>query len=319
MSLPLPIIDISPLTSGDLQAQNDVAFAIDKACREVGFFYVTGHGIEPEIMEALMQHAHDFFDLPFETKQQIDITRSNNHRGYGAIATENLDPSIPPDLKESFDMALDLSPDHPRVNTEMPLYGPNQYPDLPGWQAFMEAHYQRMLGLALTLLSGIARALNIAPDFFDDKFDCPISVLRLLKYPAQPATADSQQLGAGAHTDYGCITLLWQDEIGGLEVMDVTGQWVSAPPVENAFVVNIGNMMARWSNDRYRSTPHRVKNHPSKTRFSVPFFVEPNFETVIECLPNCRPDNEEPKYPTTTAGEWLLYCFANTYAYRKEK
>lgn len=315
----LPLIDIAPLYGTDSAAWRDVATQIDAACRDWGFFYITGHGIPPERIDALLAAAKAFFALPEAEKLKIDITRTAHHRGYGAIATEQLDPTQPSDLKETFDMGFHMAADHPEVLAGKPLRGPNRHPDLPGWAALMEQHYADMQALAQTLLRAIALALGIERDFFDARFAEPISVFRMIHYPPRHTARSDDQPGAGAHTDYGCVTLLYQDDAGGLQVRNVNGEWIDAPPIPGSFVVNIGDMMARWSNDRYTSTPHRVISPLGVHRYSMPFFAEPHPDTEISCLPNCSSADNPPKYPQVTSAEYLLSRFADTYAYRREE
>lgn len=315
----LPLIDIAPLYGTDSAAWRDVATQIDAACRDWGFFYITGHGIPPERIDALLAAAKAFFALPEAEKLKIDITRTAHHRGYGAIATEQLDPTQPSDLKETFDMGFHMAADHPEVLAGKPLRGPNRHPDLPGWAPLMEQHYADMQALAQTLLRAIALALGIERDFFDARFAEPISVFRMIHYPPRHTARSADQPGAGAHTDYGCVTLLYQDDAGGLQVRNVNGEWIDAPPIAGSFVVNIGDMMARWSNDRYTSTPHRVISPLGVHRYSMPFFAEPHPDTEISCLPNCSSADNPPKYPPVTSAEYLLSRFADTYAYRREE
>ncbi|WMR34370.1 2-oxoglutarate and iron-dependent oxygenase domain-containing protein [Metapseudomonas otitidis] len=315
----LPLIDIAPLYGTDSAAWRDVATQIDTACRDWGFFYITGHGIPPERIDALLAAAKAFFALPEAEKLKIDITRTAHHRGYGAIATEQLDPTQPSDLKETFDMGFHMAADHPEVLAGKPLRGPNRHPDLPGWAALMEQHYADIQALAQTLLRAIALALGIERDFFDARFAEPISVFRMIHYPPRHTARSADQPGAGAHTDYGCVTLLYQDNAGGLQVRNVNGEWIDAPPIPGSFVVNIGDMMARWSNDRYTSTPHRVISPLGVHRYSMPFFAEPHPDTEISCLPNCSSADNPPKYPPVTSAEYLLSRFADTYAYRREE
>ncbi|MBO1541345.1 2-oxoglutarate and iron-dependent oxygenase domain-containing protein [Pseudomonas sp. OA65] len=314
----LPIIDISPLYGDEPDAWQGVAEQIDRACRQWGFFYIKGHPISPARIAEVQGNAQRFFALPVEEKLKIDITQTRHHRGYGAVATEQLDPTKPSDLKETFDMGLHLPADHPEVLAEKPLRGPNRHPDLMGWETLMEQHYRDMQALAQTLLRAMTLALGIERDFFDTRFNEPVSVLRLIHYPPRDTASCAEQQGAGAHTDYGCITLLYQDAAGGLQVRNVNGQWIDAPPIDGTFVVNLGDMMARWSNDRYLSTPHRVISPLGVDRYSMPFFAEPHPDTLIQCLPGCQDDAHPPKYPTTTCAEFLLSRFADTYAYRRE-
>lgn len=315
----LPVIDISPLYQDGAAGWHTVAQHIDQACREWGFFYIKGHPISPERIEQLLNIAKTFFALPDEEKLRIDITQTRHHRGYGAVATEQLDPARPSDLKETFDMGLHLPEDHLHVMAEKPLRGPNRHPDLPGWQDLMETHYTDMQALAQTVLRAMTLALGIDRDFFDQRFEEPVSVLRIIHYPPRETASSHEQQGAGAHTDYGCVTLLYQDAAGGLQVRNVQGEWIDAPPIDGTFVVNLGDMMARWSNDRYVSTPHRVISPQGVNRYSMPFFAEPHPDTAIECLPGCQDAQHPAKYPPTTCAEFLLSRFADTYAYRREQ
>ena len=165
----------------------------------------------------------------------------------------------------------------------------------------------------------MAMALDIEHDFFEARFHEPISVLRMIHYPPRHTATSAEQQGAGAHTDYGCITLLYQDDAGGLQVRARDGEWIDAPPITGSFVVNIGDMMARWSNNRYTSTPHRVISPLGVDRYSMPFFTEPHPDTLIDCLPNCSSADDPAKYTPVTSAEYLLSRFADTYAYRREE
>lgn len=315
----LPVIDIAPLFLESDEAIDAVAEQIDTACREWGFFYITGHGIDPKIIQAIIAKGQAFFNQSLEEKLQIDIRESANHRGYGVEGAEQLDEDSPGDRKETFDMALSLPADDPDVKAGIPLYGPNQYPEVENFQQTFEEHYQRMLKLGVTLLNALARALKQPDHFFDSYFSKPISVLRMIHYPPILPGTQLPFLSAGKHTDYGCLTLLWQDNTGGLQVQNVDGDWIDAPPIENSFVINIGDMMARWSNGRYKSTAHRVEQRTTGSRYSMPFFLEPNFKSEIGCLPGCYGEGNPCQYDTVVAGEWLMSRFAATYSYRDEK
>ncbi|WP_263140592.1 2-oxoglutarate and iron-dependent oxygenase domain-containing protein [Pseudomonas sp. RIT-PI-AD] len=314
----LPIIDISPLYRPDASAWARVAERIDAACRDWGFFYIEGHPIPAARLDALLDAARRFFALPLDEKLRIDITRTRHHRGYGAIATEQLDPGLPSDLKETFDMGLDLPASHPEVLAGKPLRGTNRHPQLDGWRALLDAHYADLQALAQTLLRAMTPALGVERDFFDRRFEQPASVFRMIHYPPRASASSADQPGAGAHTDYGCITLLQQDQAGGLQVRSRDGHWLDAPPIPGTYVVNIGDMLARWSNDRYTSTPHRVISPLGIDRYALPFFAEPHPDTEIACLPGCADAANPPRYPPTTCADWLLSRFAATYAYRRE-
>jgi isopenicillin N synthase-like dioxygenase len=314
----LPIIDIAPLYLHDPSARQAVARQIDDACRHWGFYYIKGHPIPATRIAALKAAAEDFFARPLPEKLRIDITQSTHHRGYGAIATEQLDPSRPSDLKETFDMGFHMAAEHPEVLAQKPLRGPNRHPAIAGWETLLQQHYEDMHALSLVLLQAMAEALDIQADFFAQRFAEPISVLRMIHYPPRQTASSAEQQGAGAHTDYGCITLLYQDAAGGLQVRSRDGQWIDAPPIDGTYVVNIGDMMARWSNDRYTSTPHRVISPSGVDRYSMPFFAEPHPDTQISCLPNCSGPDNPPRYPPVSCSAYMLSRFAETYAYRRE-
>lgn len=315
----LPIIDIAPLYQTNEAGWLSVANQIDAACREWGFFYIKGHPISAQRIDNLLNATKTFFAGSETDKLRIDITQSEHHRGYGGIATEQLDPTKPSDLKETFDMGFHMPDDQPEVLAGKPLRGPNRHPQQAGWEALMEQHYDDMQELAKTLLRAMTIALDIERDFFDVRFNEPISVLRMIHYPPRHTASSAEQQGAGAHTDYGCITLLYQDDAGGLQVQNVQGEWIDAPPIDGTFVVNLGDMMARWSNDRYKSTPHRVISPLGVDRYSMPFFAEPHPDTVISCLPGCSDDSHPPKYPPVTSVAYLMSRFADTYAYIREQ
>jgi isopenicillin N synthase-like dioxygenase len=314
----IPIIDVAALYTDDEKGWQKVVRAIDDACRDVGFFYIKGHQIPFAEIDRIFSIGQEFFALPEKEKLNIDITQSANHRGYGALAAEALADGLPGDLKETFDMGRNLGADDPEVLQGLPLHGPNKYPKLPGWQNEMEAHYGKMKDLGQLLLRAIAKALECPSDFFDPLMERTVSVLRLIHYPPAEAQQHPDQQGCGAHSDYGCITILAQDSAGGLQVQGRDGEWVDAVPIADTFVINIGDLMARWTNDRYVSTKHRVINPSGLERYSIPFFVEPNFDAEVSTLPSCITADAPKKYDTVTSGDWIMSRFAATYAYRSE-
>ena len=308
----LPLIDVGALASpnpGDWQA---VSREIDFALRSWGFLYVVNHGISEAQISNAFGLAKALFDLPLERKRAIDIRGSRWHHGWGGIGVEQLEDGVPGDLKESFDMGRHLELDDPLTQRGLMVYGPNQYPDIPGWREAVEAHYEMMLDLGLRMLGAVAVALQLPPDFFSSKFKNTVSVLRFLHYPPASERTSADQLGAGAHSDYGCMTLLVQDNVGGLEVLSPENRWIRATPMAGSFVVNIGDMMALWTNDRYRATKHRVQSAQTH-RYSIPFFVEPDYDTRVEVIPSCIPAGTAPRYEPVISGEYLMSRFAATY------
>jgi isopenicillin N synthase-like dioxygenase len=311
----IPVVDLEPFLSGRDRART--AAEIGRACREVGFLYVRNHGVAPDLVARIFAVAKSYFDLPRAAKMRQHIKKSPHHRGYFPLFEENTDPDLTADLKEGFDMAMDLGPDDPDVRAGTPLHGPNVWPDQPPeFRAVAAAYYAAMTDLARTLLRSFALALEIDEFFFRDKVSKPLAQLRLLHYPPQTGHVEAKTLGCGAHTDYGCLTILAQDAIGGLQLQNCNGGWIEAPPIPGAFVINVGDQMARWTNDAFPSTPHRVINTSGRERYSIPFFFDPNYDARIECLANCQGPDRPAKYAPVLAGEYLVQRFNDTFKYR---
>jgi isopenicillin N synthase-like dioxygenase len=317
----LPLIDISALRAGPPEVKAACIGAIGTACREIGFLYISGHGVAPELIAAVYREARRFFALPAAEKERVAIEHSPCHRGWFRVGGENLDPGKQPtgDLKEGYKIGRDLPPNHPAVLAGLPLHGPNQWPALPGWREVMTTYYDTMTALGTLMLSAFAVSLGMAQDYFEPWLSTPMTTLGPLHYPPQAGRITEAQIGAGAHTDYGCLTLLHQDEAGGLQVRGRNGVWVSAPPIPGTFVVNIGDMMERWTNGVFVSNPHRVVNTSGRERYSLPFFFDPDFSAPVECLPNCLQPGETPRYAPTTSGQHLLDKINESFAYHREK
>jgi isopenicillin N synthase-like dioxygenase len=228
----IPVIDIAPLLQGDAGARAEVAARIGKACREIGFFYIINHGVPAELIARVYAEAERFFSQSEAEKTQIAIEKSSVHRGYFRVGGENLDPArqkLDGDFKEGVKIGRDLGPVHPLVQAATPLHGPNQWPiNLPGWQAVMQEYYDVMEKLGRQLMRAFALALGLAEDWFDRWLNVPMTTLGLLHYPPQRGRITEAQLGAGAHSDYGCLTMLAQDDAGGLQVLARSGQWLDA-------------------------------------------------------------------------------------------
>src|SRR5271166_2521999 len=282
MAKALPIIDLSSWSGGGAAAA-EVAKAIGAACRDVGFFYVVGHGVPTTLMDEAFAHSRRFFALPLADKQAIAIETVGGNRGYSALLHEALDPTRGPDLKEAFNVGFELQPDDPEFLAGKPFRSLNAWPRLAGFRETMLAYYDACAGLGARLHQAFAGDLGVAPDFFADKFDRPMATLRLLRYPA----AAQERVGAGEHTDYGNLTLLATDDVGGLEVRTRAGDWIEAPPRAGAFIVNIGDCLMRWTNDVYVSTPHRVVNRSARERTSIAFFFDPNPEAEVAAIASC--------------------------------
>lgn len=217
-----------------------------------------------------------------------------------------LDAGSPPDIKEGLTIGGDVPAGWPYESKDVPDLSPTLWPALPGFREAIFSYYDPVQDLGLHLMRLLALSLDMPWDFFDEAYRWSNSSLRMLRYPPQPANAAFNQLGAGAHTDWGAITILAQDACGGLEVQNSAGDWLSAKPIPETFVVNLGDMVARWTNDLYHSNMHRVMNNVSNTdRYSVVLFYNPNYFTRVECLPSCAPPDGPPKYAPCQAGEHI--------------
>lgn len=310
----IPVINIAPLHQDDPAGQARVAAELHEVCSRIGFFYVSDHGVDATLIEQTFAEIKRFFAQPLADKTALAMAHSPIFRGYSGFAEEVLDPSLEGDLKESFNIGVERGDDDPLVQTGTPLHGPNLWPaHLPGFRDTMEAYFAAMTHLGLTIARGLALSLDIDEDYFARTLDNPMSLLRLLHYPPTKQRQSERQLGAGAHTDYGCVTILAQDAIGGLEVRNTDGQWVVAPPIPGTFVINLGDQMARWTNGRYQSTPHRVFNASNTDRYSIPFFFDPNFHALIECIPTCLAPGDAPQYPPIRAGQHIINRYDETY------
>ena len=313
----IPVIDISPLYGDDLAGARAVAADIRRASIEAGFFYIRGHHMPPDLMRATLMASKFFFSRPDAEKRAIQVNGA--HRGYVPFAQTTLGRQYKADLKESFNFAFPFSADDPDVVAGKPLIGVNQWPQGEEvWRGVLEDYYRTLFEVGQRVLEGFALALEAPRTYFRDLYKRPLVRTRLLHYPPQPEGSGEDQFGAAPHTDWGCMTLLWQDQVGGLQVRNRAGQWIAAPYIEGTFVVNIGDMLERWSNDLFVSTPHRVVNASGRERYSIPMFYDPDFDTAVECLPNCSGTGNPPKYPRTVAGEYITAKYDEAYAYRKK-
>jgi isopenicillin N synthase-like dioxygenase len=308
----IPIIDVAGLRSSHRREREAVALSMGRAARDVGFLYVVGHGLPITLLHATFEAAHALFDLPAAKKQALDIRHSPHNRGYAGFLTEQLDETALPDRKEAFNIGFDLAADDPEVLAGAPFRGVNVWPDLPGWRATMLAYFDACMDLSRVLHRGFALDLGIAEEFFTPLIDRPMATLRMLRYPPRDPAAPAEALGAGTHTDYGNITLLATDGVAGLEVRRRDGAWIEAPSVPNALVVNIGDLLMRWTNDIYVSTPHRVRQ-PEQRRHSLAFFLDPNPDAIVAVLPECLKPGEAPRYPPVSGADYLRSRLDATY------
>ncbi|KAI7843361.1 hypothetical protein COHA_003057 [Chlorella ohadii] len=327
----IPLIDLSPLPQSppDAEAVQRLAAEVDRACRQVGFLYVSGHGVSEEEMQGLVGLTRRLFDLPQAAKDGLDASKSALARGYNSqeLGKHSCTPEDGrQDVKESFTLGVERAAGDPRPPS--PMHGPNQWPPealLPGWRAEAEAAFSRLLGVARLMMRALALALRQPEAFFTDKCNDPVAQLVLFRYP--PTGGGDAERGCGAHTDCGFLTFVCQDA-PGIEVQLADGSWFAAPSLPGTFLVNLGDLAQRWTGDVYRSTMHRVVNRSSsETRHSAVFFCNCNFDALVEtivpagsgggtggCAGNGSGDDRNTEggaggphmYPPVTAGKYIL-------------
>ncbi|MGV6847403.1 MAG: isopenicillin N synthase family dioxygenase [Marinibacterium sp.] len=298
----IPVLDWTRFASG----RDRAGFVADlgRACRETGFFLLKGHGVPEALITDVFTQADGFFAQPAAEKRRLDIRRNPHNRGWASAGSEALDETSGlMDQKEAFNVGFDLADDDPRVRAGEAFRGVNVWPDLPGFRATMLAYYDAARALGVALHGAIEADLSLPAGFFAPHFSAPMATLRVLRYPA--ATSG---IGAGAHTDYGSLTLLMTDGVAGLQVRPRGKDWIDVPHVPGAYVVNIGDCLMRWSNDIYVSTPHRVLP-PARPRRSIAFFLDPNPNSLIAALPGTG----AAKYPPVTGAEYLRARLDATY------
>jgi isopenicillin N synthase-like dioxygenase len=306
----MPIVDIGPLRDGS--DPEGVADALHRASRDVGFLYVANHGIPAPVLTEAQTQAMAFFRRPHSDKQSVAI--SAQHRGFLSVGAARMQDGMLPDLKESFVWGYEDALGH--TPQDHPLRGANQWPhDMPELRAAALAFSTQADAVARQLLEGFALGLGQAPTFFLQTSSRPMSRAAFVYYPAQPASSGPNQFGVGPHTDFGVLTVLCQDDTGGLQVQHADGRWVHAPPIADTLVVNVGDLLTRWTGNRYRSTPHRVVNNSGRERLSLVLAFDPDPDTLID------PQALFPDAPDASApircGEYLQWRFGQSFDYRK--
>lgn len=314
----IPVIDIAPYLEGSEEDKRRVAAAVDQACRDIGFLVISGHGIAPELIAAMREVSQRYFALPTEEKLLLRMP-VDRYRGYTPMGSEGLAASLdkvaPPDLKESYSIGPVRVPDdaYHKGPQAGPFFAENQWPEQPAdMRRIWESYYLAMEALATSLMRIFALALDLPEHWFDDKVDHHITNFSVIHYPEPVGVPPSGQLRAGAHTDYGSLTILQKDDApGGLQVQGQDGSWLDVPHIPGSFVVNLGDLMAEWTNDRWCSTMHRVvmpapDQHGHSDRYSMAFFHQPNYDAVVECIPTCCSAEHPARYGKTTSGEHVV-------------
>jgi isopenicillin N synthase-like dioxygenase len=309
----IPVVDVEVLQGGNLEQMLGVGMQMREAAERIGFFYVRGHGIPADLIREVDATARRFFAAPLERKLSVEPV--DRHRGYLKLGEAKMYEKARPDLKESFVWGIDVSDNDPDYLAGNPMIGPNRWPDwMPELRPVLNAYLSAAHDCSRHLLGALALSLGAPQDAFTRRFAKPISRGTLVWYPPQPVEADARQYGVAPHTDYGVITLLHQDPVGGLQVATRRGEWVVAHPIPDTLVINSGDLMGRWSNDTFRSNPHRVINSSGRERLSIAVFVDPDYDTPIIPVTS---EGEAPHYPEVSCGEYILGRFNKSFEYRK--
>jgi isopenicillin N synthase-like dioxygenase len=294
------------MRAGDAEAKRRVAAQIRDACIDVGFFYIANHGVPQSLVDAVFGVAPRLFGLPLEEKMRWHVKNSSHFLGYIAMRDENANPAAG---KGDMHEAYDFVPEDVQLDDDFLAgdfrRGGNLWPEVPEFRDLATRYGVEMRLLARRMFAAFALALNLPEDYFSALAGAPMALIRLLHYPTQPGPFSEETIGTGAHTDHECFTILCQDSIRALQVRNRRGEWIDAPPIRGTFVINVGDLMARWTNGIFASTYHRVSNLSGHARYSLPCFIGANADALIEALPSCVSSARPAKYPPVLAGEYV--------------
>jgi isopenicillin N synthase-like dioxygenase len=307
----IPLIDFTPFREGDRAARHRVADQIARACETIGFFYLSGHGVPEALRSGMFDHADAFFHLPAEDKEQVRATDAWNR---GWVCPER-DTTLTANsrLFEQYRIQREFAQDDPDLQSGSPFCQPNRWPSqVAGFDSTSIAYFASMSALASDLLHAFALGLGLPEERFDRYFTKPISQISMMYYPPLPPAVGAEIKNTSAHTDDGAVVILAQGAVPGLEVKTVDGRWLAAPPVPGAFTINVGNLMMWWTNGRYRSTLHRVRNMSEVERYSVPFFFNADESVVIEPLAELVERDGEARYAPVHVGTLLSRFFKSS-------
>lgn len=316
----IPVIDLGAYRANHPGAREATAAELRVACEEIGFYFIANHGVSRSLVDRVFAETKRFHDQSLESKLAI---KANMHNvGYMPYKTSVFRASSiyggdKPDLNEALFLKRDLPSDHPDVLAGKRFRSQNRWPtDLPGFRETVVAYMDAMEALALELIPLYAVALDLPPGWFDEAFSHPMFTLRLTHYP--PAEHAPDQYGIAPHSDSSFLTLLAQNETPGLSIQTRSGHWIDAPVLPDTFLVNSGNLLHRWSNERFLSTPHRAVNATDVDRYAIPFFFDCNIDYVMECLPTCQGPINPPKYPPTTYMDYMQWFTSQLYDHVRE-
>ncbi|MEO0402395.1 MAG: 2-oxoglutarate and iron-dependent oxygenase domain-containing protein [Pseudomonadota bacterium] len=309
----LPVIDLGGLRTGDNGAKARVAAALGEAARTSGFFYITNHGVDADLIADMFAASKTFHEKPRSFKMKYWSGFTTHHRGY--VPLEENGSSFPKriNFNEAWDMSFEAPADHPDYLADWRMTGPNIWPDIPGWKDTVSTYYDAIFGLGLTLIDALALELDVDPSELTRHITCPTSQLRMLRYIENDMEATKDVVGIDAHSDFECFTILLQGA-PGLQVMNADDVWIEAPPIPGCFIVNIGDIFETWSGGQFKSTQHRV-NNIGHERYSFPLFFGLDYHAVVEPLEKFRTPETIAKYPPIKAGEHLMRMSVNAFRY----
>ncbi|KAK0244550.1 hypothetical protein EDD85DRAFT_808536 [Armillaria nabsnona] len=317
----IPIIDLAMISTEDPGRKKALADKVRAACVDVGFFYVTNHGISETIIQEAVDRSKDFFSLPLEDKMMIENKKSPNFKGYSPLLSGNNDPDNDGDLQEGFEFGLEQIEPQPQGQDDSSddgvMTGANVWPSqLPEFRRAALQYYHAAVNLGKKLFPLFALALDLSENFFEDKTRHSAALMKMLHYPPQTGPVDGRVLGIGAHTDWECFTILWQEPgIQALQVLNSNQEWIDAPPIPGTMVINLGDQLARWTNDVFKSTVHRAINRSGVRRYSIPLFFGTDYGVKLEPIPSCVSTERPMKYEVITAGEYVKAKLKATYGH----
>ena len=318
----IPIIDVSSAVAGsrEPQALGALAAEIRAAMEGVGFMVIVGHGVAADLIQAAFDAAKRFHAQPLPAKQALAMNEHNNGymaQGQYTIVTSQYNETDEPEFNEAFFFKRERGPEDPHVQAGRRFVGPNRWPEnLPGFKAAALDYAHAMEALTGSLLPAVSMALELPADYFDARFDASQYSVRFSHYP--PARTPEPRDGIAPHSDSNFMTFLPQSELPGLEVRLPDGSWEAVPRVANAMAVNAGDTLQRWSNGRFKSTPHRARAPRGADRYAIPFFLGPNIDAVVECLPTCTGPDDPPRWPAITYEQWLTYWYDTNYNHERQ-
>ena len=301
----LPVIDIESLKDGATRPPRTVIEELGWAARNIGFFYLTNHGVSQSLIDDTFALTREFFSLPLEEKMHWHYTRGRNHSGYLAIGQEITDSEAGGDFKEGLDYFLELTPDD--IDYDFRFYGgPNLWVDMPvGYRELLQRCFMEFLELNRRILDAMLQSVGVAPGSLNSQLTKPIAVLSPRRYPPQSGHITRSHLGANMHQDWCCCTVIAQDHVPGLQAMNAEGRWIEVLPLEGTLVCNLGELLERWTNGQLVATQHRVINDSGRDRYSIPAFLSPNRRSTVEVLPECHNATNPPRFASLEVGQYF--------------